>query len=214
MAPLSHSELPIILASKSPRRRQILSQTGLSFTIMVADLDEESLAREIQRNYHAESTFLLAERLCTELAEQKAKKIHLTHPKSTVIGADTLVVTADRILGQPGTISEAREMLLHLSGISHQVYTGVAIESARGSSIFFEKTQVTFCPLDQDQINFIELYLLSGSPLDKAGAYGIQDMGATMIERIDGDYYNVMGLPLARVCRELSRIDKSLFTHS
>lgn len=209
-----HSALPIILASKSPRRRQILEQSHLSFSIMVSDLDETAVALEVHRDYEAEGSFFIAERLCTELAKRKAKKIHHAHPKSLVIGADTVVVTADQIFGQPGSISEAREMLLQLSGKTHLVYTGVAIESAKGSSLFCEKTRVTFCPLDQVQLDFIELYLQTGSPMDKAGAYGIQDLGATLIERIDGDYYNVMGLPLARVCRELRRMDTSIFADS
>ena len=201
----------LILASKSPRRRQILEQTGLSFSIMVSDLDEGAVAREVHRNHETESVNFRAELLCTELAKRKAQKISLLNPNAVVIGADTVVVTEYRILGHPDSVSEARDMLLHLSGRTHMVYTGGAIASASGTQSFCEKTNVTFCPPDHDQHRFIELYLRTGSPMDKAGAYGIQDLGATLIERIDGDYYNVMGLPLARLCRELRQIDASFF---
>ncbi|NLT11081.1 MAG: septum formation protein Maf [Clostridiaceae bacterium] len=207
-----NSATPIILASKSPRRRQILELSGITFSIMIADLDEITVARDINRDYITESVFFKAERLCTELAKKKAGLIHLAHPNSIVIGADTVVVTPDRILGQPNSLAEAREMLIHLSGKTHDVYTGVAIESKMGSCLFCEKTQVTFCPLDEDQLYYIDRYLQTGSPIDKAGAYGIQDLGAVLIDSIDGDYYNVMGLPLSRVCRELRRINKLFIT--
>lgn len=185
----------IILASQSPRRRELLMQIGVTFTVEVSDAEEKmSGARpdEIVQN----------------LARRKAEAVAVYHTgeDAVVIGADTIVVYADEILGKPKDAADARRMLRELSGNVHQVYTGVCvIDTGGGEAIggaentFAERTDVYVSKLtDAD----IDAYLATGEPFDKAGSYGIQGVFARHIEKIDGDYTNVVGLPVGRLWRE------------
>ena len=196
----------IILASGSPRRKELLSQIGLSFTVRVSEADE-----------HTEET--KPEKLVCILSERKALAVwdELTEEEkkeSILIGADTVVAVDDRILGKPADETEAFQMIKLLQGRSHQVYTGVTIlrqgdlqpleEGTSTCSIqkkqFFEKTDVLVYPMSEDEIT---AYVKTGEPLDKAGAYGIQGSFAAYIQGINGDYSNVVGLPVGRLYHEL-----------
>lgn len=184
--------LPFVLASRSPRRKHLLEQIGLTFTIEVSESPEEirpgTPPSEIVRN----------------LAHEKAAIVARNHPDALTLGADTIVVLDDQVLGKPATEEEAYDMLRALSGRTHTVYTGIALlhpATARAHTAF-EATRVTFADLSEDEI---WAYVATGSPMDKAGAYGIQDdLGALFISRIDGDYYTVVGLPLHRLYRTLN----------
>lgn len=174
----------VILASQSPRRRELLSQIGIAHEVRPADIDETYLEGE-HPPAHAE-----------RLAREKAMRLAAANESAVVIGADTIVVVDDRVLGKPASADEARRMLRALSGRRHMVYTAVAV--ARGGAVVsaVEEVAVTFRPLSDAQIAG---YVATGEPMDKAGAYGIQGLGATLVERIDGDYYAVMGLALCRL---------------
>lgn len=182
----------IILASASPRRKELLSTAGLEFTVRVADveeiIDEKASPDEVVMS----------------LALQKAQAVAKAYPTATVIGADTVVVLDGEILGKPENEQNAIEMLTALSGRSHTVYTGVAIINGEKVINFCEATQVEFFPLTEDEIRS---YVATGEPMDKAGAYGIQGKGCVLVRKIDGDYFNVVGLPVSRVCRELRDFD-------
>lgn len=182
----------IILASASPRRKELLSTAGLEFTVKVADVEEV-----IDENATPDEVVM-------SLALQKAQAVAQADPTATVIGADTVVVLDGEILGKPENEQNAIEMLTALSGRSHTVYTGVAIINGEKIKNFCEATQVEFFPLTEDEIRS---YVATGEPTDKAGAYGIQGKGCVLVRKIDGDYFNVVGLPVSRVCRELRDFD-------
>lgn len=182
----------IILASASPRRKELLSTAGLEFTVRVADVEEV-----IDENATPDEVVM-------SLALQKAQAVAQADPTATVIGADTVVVLDGEILGKPENEQNAIEMLTALSGRSHTVYTGVAIINGEKIKNFCEATQVEFFPLTEDEIRG---YVATGEPMDKAGAYGIQGKGCVLVRKIDGDYFNVVGLPVSRVCRELRDFD-------
>ncbi len=181
----------IILASQSPRRRHLLAQLGLEFSVVSADVDEsypEGLAPDEVAIY---------------LAEKKAAHFDelLADPRNILITADTLVLINGSILGKPEHPDGAREMLRQLSGHMHQVVTGVCIRDRRKERIFTAWTDVWFKELDDREIDY---YLEHFKPYDKAGAYGIQEwIGYIAIHRIDGSYFNVMGLPVQRLYEEL-----------
>jgi septum formation protein len=182
----------LILASGSPRRRELLSQAGYTFTVEAADIDESE--RE------GESPAAYVERL----AEEKARAVFARHAAEAndlplvVLGADTTVVCDGAILAKPADAADAKRMLQRLSGRIHQVLTGIAAVSRAETISAVESTDVTFSPIPEVEL---DLYCASTEPLDKAGAYGIQGYAARWIPRIDGDYFNVMGLPIARVVR-------------
>lgn len=195
--------LKIVLASRSPRRKKLLEQLGISFNI-VPSTNEEIITTQNPPV------------LVTDLAAQKAREVAHTISNALVIGADTIVVFNGEILGKPETPEHAKEMLYTLSGATHQVYTGVSFvkTDADGTIIkehsFYEETKVQFSPLSGSEI---EAYVASGSPLDKAGAYGIQDdWGAVFVKRIEGDYYNVVGFPLNRFYNELKDFEPTLLS--
>lgn len=179
----------MILASKSPRRKELLGSITKDFKIIPAVGDENIPDGTAPRD---------AVRM---LAEQKADEIFASHKGEIIIGADTVVVIDEKILGKPKNEKNAAEMLGTLSGRVHTVYTGVCVifEDGRKTS-FAEKTDVEFYPLTEREIAG---YIATGEPMDKAGAYGIQEKGALLVKRIDGDFYNVMGLPVARLARVL-----------
>lgn len=177
----------VILASSSPRRRQLLAQIGVQFRVVSPDADETPLPNESP------------EHMVQRLAQLKARAVASKQDYGLVLGSDTTVVLNNRVLGKPTDSSDAHSMLRRLSGNTHTVFTGWAIvDAASGKeSIGCGKADVTFRTLDDDEI---AAYVATGSPLDKAGSYGIQDdLGAVFIEQIHGDYYTVVGLPLAQV---------------
>ncbi|TSA24862.1 septum formation inhibitor Maf [bacterium] len=184
---------PLILASRSPRRKRLLKQIGLKFTVRPSDVREDVLDHEPpERN---------AKRIALTKAVQIAKDLKT----GIVIGADTIVVLGTRILGKPRTHAEARRMLRSLSGRMHTVYTAFALIDAatRKQTVQIEKTKVWFRTLSGREI---AEYVASGSPMDKAGAYGIQDdYGAVFVERVEGCFYNVVGFPLTKFYKTLQK---------
>jgi septum formation protein len=193
----------LVLASASPRRRELLAQVGYRFTIHPAQIPEDPLPRESPEGY------------VTRLAQEKAEAVYrelmaaneCTNKESldgqsclTVLGADTTVTLDDAILGKPADAADAARMLRMLAGRKHRVMTGVAVVSAAGTKAAAETTEVEFLAMSEAEI---AAYIASGEPMDKAGAYGIQGRAARWIPRVDGCYFNVMGLPLALVCRLL-----------
>ncbi|MBR3056343.1 MAG: septum formation protein Maf [Clostridiales bacterium] len=202
----------IILASKSPRRFELLSMTGLSFEVRDAHVDEDAVFASVMQSFASSDIrtdmYPVAEKVACAQASAKASAAlsDIADSDAVVIGSDTVVVTENEILGKPKDEEDARRMLTLLSGKTHRVYTGVAIQSKDESRVFSSFADVRFHPLDEVQQALIESYIASGSPMDKAGAYGIQDTGSLLIDSISGDYYAVVGLPVARVYRELRMI--------
>lgn len=172
--------IPLVLASGSPRRRTVLAALGLEFDVRPPDLAEELRA--------GESAAAAARRL----AEEKAAAVDAA-ANELVLAADTIVALDGALLGKPAHAAEAVEMLAGLAGRAHTVITGIALRRAGDRWSTVARTDVTFRRLEQAEI---EAYVATGEPLDKAGAYGIQGYGAALVERIDGDFYNVMGLPI------------------
>ncbi|HEY2850033.1 MAG TPA: Maf family protein [Gemmatimonadaceae bacterium] len=186
-----HSER-VILASASPRRRELLTLVGIAHDVQPANIDESLLAGETPAA-HAE-----------RLARTKAHTIAAREPAAIVIAADTIVVVDGDVLGKPADVAAARAMLARLSGRTHTVLTAIAV--ARGARIesAVEAVDVTFRTVSAHDI---DAYIATGEPMDKAGAYGIQGFGATIVERVDGDYFSVMGLGLRRLVQLLARVD-------
>ncbi|MCU6735427.1 Maf family protein [Diplocloster agilis] len=186
----------IVLASASPRRRELLSQIGLAYEVLPSQKEEASKAREPSE-------------LVTELSAQKAGDIASSiEGPALIIGADTVVCHNGQILGKPRSEEEAAGMLAFLQGDTHQVYTGVTLilkSGAKNREVHFtEMTEVEFGPMDESEIRE---YIATGEPMDKAGAYGIQGFAARYIVAVRGDYSNVVGLPVARLYRELKKLD-------
>ena len=185
------NEARIILASQSPRRRELLTLVGIAHEVCPADLDESLLPGE-EPVPHAE-----------RLARSKAEAIAAREPGAVVIGADTIVVLDGEILGKPSTRHEAQATLRKLSGRTHTVHTAVAVARNGRTVSGVESVEVTFRPLTDDQI---DAYIATGEPMDKAGAYGIQGFGAVIVERVHGDYFAVMGLALGRMVDLLAQV--------
>ena len=181
----------IILASKSPRRRELMTMLGFEFDVIPA-VGEEN----VDENLTPGETVM-------SLAAGKAREIAAEHPESVVIGSDTLVYLDGKPMGKPANEAEAAMMLRQLSGRVHQVYTGVAVIHGEIEKVDFEKTDVEFRELTDDEISW---YIGTGEPMDKAGSYGIQGQGAVFIPGIRGDYFNVMGLPLCKLWKMLTEI--------
>ena len=184
--------MDIILASHSPRRRELLERMGVrDFRIVTPDIDE-----------HMDRDLPPAE-LVRQISEEKARAVAAqVGPDAVVIAADTVVALDGAVLGKPADKEEAFRMLSILSGCRHQVYTGLTVLYGEQCHSLWEETAVTFRPLAAEEI---EHYIATGEPMDKAGAYGIQGLGALLAERLEGDYFNVMGLPLCRLGRMLAR---------
>ncbi|HEX9128610.1 MAG TPA: Maf family protein [Gemmatimonadaceae bacterium] len=174
----------VVLASASPRRRDLLDLIGIAHDVRPANIDETMRPREAPRRY--------AERL----AREKASAIATRDPDLITIGADTVVVINRKVLGKPADANDAARMLRTLSGREHTVITAVAVSRGRKLRSAIEEVRVKFRRLRDDEI---DAYIAMGEPMDKAGAYGIQGYGATIVERIEGDYFAVMGLPLVRL---------------
>ena len=178
-------DLPkIILASGSPRRSEILNSVGWEFTKHVADIDETERPGETPEDY------------VIRLAREKAEAVAHRYPNDIVLGADTTVVIEDEILAKPFDLDDARRMLRMLSGKWHDVLTGVAIVEKGNTRSAMQRTRVKFAEMSDAEIEFLTL---NGDPLDKAGAYAVQAQAALFIEGIEGDYWNVVGLPIKLV---------------
>lgn len=187
--------MSIILASSSPRRRELLEQAGVIFEVMVSSVDE------------IHDSEMLPHLLCEYNATLKAEAVAQIKPDSVVIGSDTLVFIDDIPLGKPTDLEDARGMLRRLSGKTHQVCTGVCVVSPKTENkAFHDLTAVTFRTLDDAAI---EAYFSLVNPLDKAGSYGIQEFGELIIEEIRGNFDNVMGLPVDLVLQALREIKET-----
>lgn len=183
----------IILASKSPRRRELMEFIKHEFEI-IPSLKEEVVPEGLD-----------IDDIPAFLAAQKALDISRDRRDSLVIGCDTVVTLGGVIMGKPSDETDAKAMLMRLSGRTHTVISGVCLCYMGRTMTFTEKTSVTFYDLTEEEI---DSYIASGSPLDKAGAYGIQDGAALFVKKIDGDYYNVVGLPVAKLAREIKTLIK------
>lgn len=183
--------MSIILASASPRRRELIRIITKDFTAVSADADE-GLPDGIGAKSAVE-----------KLAVRKAEAVYRSHGEDTVIGCDTVVEKDGEILGKPRDEADARRMLSKLSGAVHTVHTGVCIIDKAEKTVFSQSTRVTFASLSEAEI---DEYIKSGEPFDKAGGYGIQGLGARYIEKIDGDYFTVVGLPVAGLYQALRKL--------
>ena len=184
--------MPFILASASPRRAELLRRLGVEFTIIT------------QPTAEAHQEDFTARELCLVNAYRKARAVAKQHPQALVLGADTLVYLGTTLYGKPADLADAHRMLRELAGHTHQVVTGVCLLQlgAHRCRLFAETTNVTFKPLTPEQI---ATYLAAIQPLDKAGAYAIQDQGDQIVARINGSFSNVVGLPVERVKHELAQ---------
>lgn len=202
----------LILASASPRRRELLGLTGYDFEVQVSEADEsvesglpvEEVVMTLARR-KAEAVF--CNRLASHLDDGNV--YHCDNGSSSlgggdiVLGSDTIVVLDGQIMGKPKDAEDAARMLRGLSGRTHHVYTGVALLSAKRQDVFYSVTEVEFYPLTEEEI---QNYIATGEPMDKAGAYGIQGRGAVLVKGICGDYFTVVGLPVAETARHLKAI--------
>ena len=195
--------MDIILASGSPRRREILGNLGIHFRIVTSEKEEKI-------------TGIVPEDVVRELAEMKASDVYERTKEEEkgdflIIGADTVVASGNRILGKPGTKENAYKMIEMLSGKEHFVYTGVCLTGRKDGkefrTVFVEKTAVFVSSMTAEEI---EAYVNTGEPSDKAGGYAIQGLFAPYVERIEGDYYNVVGFPLSRTVSELKKMKINL----
>lgn len=185
------TEPHIVLASASPRRRELLDLVGIRHTVVPSDIDESIRGAELPAT-HAE-----------RLAREKALAVAARHLNELVIAADTIVVLDGRIMGKPRTETEAASMLTALAGATHTVVTGMACALNGRLESSVDQVSVTFRPLSDQEIRE---YIATGEPMDKAGSYGIQGYGATIVRRIDGDYFAVMGLSLVRLVELMQRL--------
>ena len=177
-----------VLASKSPRRKELLENIGIKFMVVEGDVDESVVPKSLEPKLYVQ-----------ELAVLKANSVAKKAGKNTlVIGSDTVVIHNDEVLGKPADLNEAKSMLKSLSGKTHYVYTGVAVLDTDSMKIVsdYEKTAVTFRELSDSEIDY---YVSNYRTLDKAGAYGIQEFAGVFVSGIDGDYFNIVGLPLCRL---------------
>ena len=182
--------MKIILASQSPRRRELLERMGISEFEIIPARGEENIVPG-----------LTPEALVEALSRQKCLEVAAVHREALVIAADTVVAVEGRVLGKPRSKAEAEEMLSLLSGREHRVCTGLSLSQGGRLRTGHEATAVRFRPLTREEIR---RYVSTGEPMDKAGAYGIQGYGCLLVEGIVGDYYNVMGLPVCRLGRMLA----------
>lgn len=186
--------MKFVLASKSPRRREILSGIGMDFSVMESDVDESQVPKDLEPKLYVQELAMLKS---TDVASKFNKK-------SIVIGADTVVVNDMGILGKPSDFDDAFSMLSSFSGKSHKVISGISVTDSDTMTTVTDycETEVFFSKITNDEIsNYINTY----QPYDKAGAYGIQEYAGVFIDRINGDFYNVVGLPLSKLYRLLKK---------
>jgi len=182
--------MELILASQSPRRKELLTLMGLTFQTIASDVVETA------------PPHLTPGALTEHLARQKAEAVARMHPHACVIGSDTVVYIDDTPLNKPKSEQEAFEMLSRLQGREHEVYTGVCVICSGQTDTAHERTRVVFAPMTEAEIRW---YIQTGEPMDKAGAYGIQGHGGMFVKGIEGNYFNVMGLPLPLTYRMLKQ---------
>ena len=186
----------IILASASPRRKELLEQAGIAFEIQIGNA-QECITKEEPGEIVEELSLAKAQKVAEEVTGD-----------AVIIGADTIVAKDREILGKPKDAADAHRMLALLQGTKHQVYTGVTLIQKKGERqivrAFHERTDVFMAPMCDDEI---EAYIATGEPFDKAGSYGIQGRAGIFVEKIEGDYYNVVGLPVSRLYHELKRLE-------
>lgn len=196
--------LKIVLASQSPRRKKLLSQLGLTFEVIPSNTEEIITSNDPIS-------------IVKELSAQKSNAVSELIDNAFVIGSDTIVVYKDEILGKPVDKADAVKILTTLSDQTHSVFTGVSVIKKIDAKIsahhqFVEETKVTFSPLSESEIH---AYIETGSPMDKAGAYGIQDdWGAVFVKEVFGDFYNVVGFPLNRFYQEMKTLEPQFFNHA
>ncbi|NRR23148.1 nucleoside triphosphate pyrophosphatase [Brevibacillus sp. MS2.2] len=194
---MTKKNVPLILASSSPRRRELLQTLGLSFTVITSDVDETT------------AEHLSASEVVEELSLRKAKEVASRLTEGVVLGSDTVVVLDGQILGKPVDVMDAFRMLSMLQGQEHTVYSGVAlidVETVR-AEVSHSLTHVRIRALTEQEI---KSYIATGEPMDKAGSYAIQGIGATLVEGITGDYFTVVGLPLGLTSTLLTRFGKPI----
>jgi septum formation protein len=184
--------MPLILASSSPRRAELLRNAAIVFTVEPAHVPEQPFPNETPLDY------------AQRLARDKTRAVFAGHPDAAVLGADTVVVMEEHLLEKPADAHDAACMLRLLSGRAHQVITGVCLVAPAFERTEAEITQVVFSALSDEEIAY---YVQTGEPMDKAGAYAIQGIASRWVERIEGCYFNVVGLPLPRVCRLLRKAE-------
>ena len=182
--------MALILASGSPRRRELLSLYTTDFTVCASDFDESAVTADTPA------------RLVEKLARGKCLAVAAQHPGDVVIGCDTVVDVGGEVFGKPHSVEDAKRMLRALSGATHQVHTGVCISDSTRTESFVDSCKVTFFPLSEEEIDF---YASTKEPYDKAGAYAIQGRAALWLDRIEGDYYTIMGLPVSRTVQLVER---------
>lgn len=203
----------IILASASPRRKELLEQIGLEFEICPAK-GEEVITKTIPEEVVMELSKQKAEEIAFLVTTYNENHKDITTPTDIlIIGADTVVAYDGHILGKPKDEADAKRMLLMLSGNTHSVYTGVTLclidKNGRvGEVVFYEKTDVTMFPITEEEV---DRYVATGEPMDKAGSYAIQGKSAIFIEKIEGDYNNVVGLPITRIYQKLKDIGIDIY---
>ena len=180
----------LILASGSPRRRELLSLYTTDFTVCVSDFDESAVRADTPAQ------------LVEQLARGKCLAVSAQHPGAVVIGCDTVVDVNGTVFGKPHSAEDAKRMLRALSGATHEVHTGVCISDGTRTESFVDSCRVTFFPLSGEEIDF---YASTPEPYDKAGAYAIQGRAAVWLDAIEGDYYTIMGLPVSRTVRLLEQ---------
>lgn len=183
----------IVLASGSPRRAEILNSVGWKFAKAVPDIDESEREGEAPEEY------------VIRLAREKAEVIAVRFPAETILAADTTVVVGHQIIGKPLDLNDARRMLGMLSGVWHEVLTGIAVAQNGTLRSAMQRTRVKFARMSEDEIEFLAI---TGDPLDKAGAYAVQAQAALFIEAIEGDYWNVVGLPISLVYELMRTVGK------
>ena len=180
----------LILASQSPRRKELLSLYTTDFTVCVSDFDESAVTADTPAH------------LVEQLARGKCLAVAKDHPGAVVIGCDTVVDVQGEVFGKPHSVEDAKRMLRALSGAAHEVHTGVCISDGKRTESFVDSCRVTFFPLSEAEI---DAYAATKEPYDKAGAYAIQGRAALWLDAIEGDYYTIMGLPLSRTVRLLEQ---------
>ncbi len=182
--------MSLILASGSPRRRELLSLYTTDFTVCASDFDESTVTADTPAH------------LVEQLARGKCLAVSAQHPGDVVIGCDTVVDVNGEVFGKPHSVENAKQMLHALSGATHEVHTGVCISNGSRTESFVDSCKVSFFPLSEEEIDF---YASTKEPYDKAGAYAIQGRAALWLDCIEGDYYTIMGLPLSRTVQLLAR---------
>jgi septum formation protein len=189
----------LILASASPRRAELLRQIGLDFQVVASRISED-----------LPDGAVTPEKLVMDLATAKVKQVALERTNGVVIGADTIVFLENAVLGKPGSAAEAVAMLTRLSGKTHQVFTGICVFEVETDRLItdFAMTEVVFRPFGPEEI---QAYVRTGEPFDKAGAYGIQGRGALLVEKINGCYFNVVGLPIGKLVAALNELGFSFW---